>query len=102
MPDIIKTNLEQVLAGGGGTIRIDDTAEYDDLKILSIIPEADAVFTTLTIVGPDGIEFDATSSIASGGRNLTDMVANVTYMAGVNSYFKKIKLASGAISCNKA
>lgn len=102
MADIIKTNMEQVLTGGGGTIRIDDTTEYDDLKILSIIPEAATVFETLTVVGPDGVEADAMASVATGGRNLTDMVAGVTYVAGTNSYFKNIKLTSGAITCNKA
>lgn len=102
MADIIKTNLEQVLTGGGGTFRIDDTTEYDDLKVLSIIPESATIITNLTVVGPDGVEIDATASIASGGRNLTTMVPGCTYVAGTNSYFKLIKLSSGEITCNKA
>jgi hypothetical protein len=101
MADIIKTTADQVITGGGGTIRIDDTSTYGDLKILSIIPEADATFDTLEVVGPDGVVTDATLTIAQGGRNLGSMVANSLYVAGSNSYFKTIKLSGGAITCNK-
>ena len=102
MPDIIKTNMEQVLTGGGGTFRIADANPHDDLKVLSIIPESATVIAALTVVGPDGVETDVTASIASGGRGLSAMVPNVAYMAGTNSYFKLIELTSGEITCNKA
>lgn len=101
MADIIKTTADQVITGGGGTIRIDDTTQYNNLKILSIIPESDATFDTLEVVGPDGVVADAKLSVASGGRNLGTMVADKLYVAGTNSYFKTIKLSGGAITCNK-
>lgn len=101
MAEIIKTTFEQYVGQGGGTFRISDTTEYDDLKVLSIMPESDSTVDILTIVGPDGVEFDGTASLASGGRNLTTLKANIPYSAGANSYFKTIKLSAGEISCNK-
>lgn len=102
MADIIKTNYQQYLVGGSGAIRITDTTEYDNLKVLTIIPEEDCTFDTLVVVGPDGEESDATASIASGGRNLGTMKAGNIYTAGENSYFKTIKLGSAVgITCHR-
>lgn len=98
MADKIVTTLEQYLVGGSGTRRIADTTDRDNLKILAICPESATVMTTLTVVGPDGVEKNALDTIANGGRNLGSMVAGVTYTAGVNSYFKRIKLTSGAVA----
>jgi hypothetical protein len=97
MAEKIKTTLEQVLLGGSGTRIISDTNTHEGLKALSIVPEEDSVFITLTHVDPDGTETNAITT-----RNLGSMTAGRLYTAGINSYFSVIKLDDGSIGYNEA
>lgn len=94
----IVTTLEGTLTGVMGTSRITDTTEHDDLVVFSIVPESDTVINELTHVGPNGEQTDATSA---AGRNLGSLTAGRIYLAGKDSYFKKIKLTSGSISIHQ-
>lgn len=91
----ITTTQEGILVGGSGTFRITDTNPHEGLKVLSIWVEADATFTKLTHVDPNGTETNAINT-----RTLGNMAASGLYSAGINSYFKEITLSAGTISCN--